>query len=137
MPEDKLSYELTPFERLEIIRLEVEERQEELAEVEATIRGVLYEVERLRLLAGISKAYAKAKAPEGYDKLDKLEARRVQLGAQIAALKAALPAIETQATGAAGGTAPAAGPAGASGGAKAQRKPKGFSSFDDFRSKKT
>jgi len=139
MGEDKISYQLTGFEKLEIIRTEIGDLTEALQETEGKLRAVHYEVERLRFLAGLAKSYTKSEAPDGYAELKELEANRVEIVEKLAALKAALPKAEAEATGGApaGTAAPQAPRAprapGASGGSQ---KRKGFDSFEDFRSRK-
>ncbi len=132
MPEDKIGYQLTGFEKLEIVRGEVEDLEEEFQETETQLRGVQFEVERLRFLVGVAKGYATSDPPKGYGDIDKLEAKRADLATKLAALKAILPQIEADATkgGGGGGGAPAAPPA--NGAAPA----KGFESFDSFRKRK-
>ena len=133
MPEDKIGYQLSGYEKIEIIRAEIRELEEKLSETETKLRGILYEVERLRFLAGLAKPYAKSSAPEGYDQIDSLEARRVELRGLIAALKAAVPGVEAQATGSVPPAGAPAQPAAKEPGKSQKRK--GFESFEDFRSK--
>jgi len=140
MPEDRISYSLTAFEKVEIIRAEIEAAEEELAQIEVRLRSIHFAVERLRFLAGIAKGYARSSAPDGYAELESLEAKRAELAETLDALKAIQPRVEAEATGVAPPAAQAAGPSGlrpqAAPGAPGGMKRRGFESFDDFRSKK-
>ena len=133
MAEDKISYALSAFEKVEIVRAEIEELEEALKEAEAKVRGILFEVERLKFLASVSKPYTKSEAPEGYTDLADLEAKRAEIAEKLAALKAVQPKVEAEATGAtAGASAP---PPAGSKAARPGSQRRGFQSFDEFRRK--
>ncbi len=132
MPEDKIGYQLSGFEKLEIARGEIEDLEKEFKETETDLRGIQFEVERLRFLVGVAKNYATSDPPKGYGDIEALEAKRVDIAAKLAALKAILPQVEAEAmrTGAPAAAPPASAPAPkAAGGAPS----KSFESFDSFR----
>ena len=131
MPES-VSHELSPFEKIEILRSEIEDLEEKLRQTEAKLRSIHFEVERLRYLASLAKPYAKSPAPDGYSDIEELETKRKEMISTLKALKAALPQAEAAASGKAPPAARREGPA-----AGAAQKRRGFQSFDDFRSKRS
>ncbi len=113
--------EMTDFQKLEILREEVETLRKNLAEVDRHIREIEKAEARRVFLATTSPFYKKAPETEGFKILPTLEAKSVELTAAVAAIEKLLKGFE-DATG--GGAAPTP-----QGSAAGRRK---FNSFDDF-----
>jgi hypothetical protein len=130
MPTPPITVQLSKFELIEILRLEIEAREEELRQTEIKIRDVLLEIERLKYLQSLSTFYAKQPQPQDAGNLPQLAARREALGEAIETLQAALTALEKETVGQVAPAARLSSPARA-GVSGARRK---FDSFEDFRS---
>ena len=104
MASEPIKVELTVFNHLQILRDEMEARTEELAKLEARMREIQFEVERIRYLGTIDPLLAQVEGPPGHEEYPKLEERRQGLVRAIAAVKANLQVVETET-----GSAPAAG----------------------------
>ncbi|MGD0091962.1 MAG: cell division protein FtsA [Planctomycetota bacterium] len=133
MPVPPMTIELTTFEQLEIVRTEVEARDEELRQVESKIRTALFEAERLKYLQVLHPSYLELPQPPDVANVPQLEARREVLRQTLVTLRAALSALEKET---AGQVAPA--PRGKTrvvtgAGAATPGQRRKFDSFDDFR----
>ena len=117
-----IAVQLSKFEQLEILRHEIEARQEELKEVERHIKDTLYEVERLRYLQTLHPIYQQAPQPEKAAHLPQLTEMREAITEAIQVMQDALKTLE-------GETAGQTAPAGASrmsvpaGGFRSQQQP--------------
>ena len=124
---------LTDFERLEILRHELELREQELQDAEKDVRRILYEVERQKYLASIHALFQQLPQPEEAANLPQLIANRDGLHQAIQAMKAALQALEAATRGAAPTAAapqrPGAPQRGSAPGSQRMR----FDSFEEFR----
>jgi len=122
---DRLSIQLSNYEKLAILRAETERKQEELTEVEVGIRERLTRLETQRYLEALDGWYAQhrpANLPT-LAEIEEQEAIRASLRQLIAKLEAAIPDALKAAP--AGGQPPP--PAPAAGARKAK-----FDSFEDF-----
>ena len=99
-----ISVQLSKFEQLEILRSEIEAREEQLKQTERQIREILYEMERQRYLQSLHAIFAQLPLPEGAENLEQLNQIRDALGDAILAMQAALRQLEAET---AGQTAPA------------------------------
>lgn len=134
MDMDRIAIRLTPFEKLQALRDENEERESELLAVEREIREKLFRIERQRYLEGVSPFYASKRGDiPSMDEIDRLEARRQQLGELLRVIEEQIPLL-LQATDRTGAGAPVAAPETGAAAAGPARKMK-FDSFDDFRRK--
>ncbi len=127
---EKIQVELSPFEKLQILRSELDDRQKELAGLEAEIRSKLQVSQTQRYLESLSPYYA-ANPREGLasrEEVEAMEARRVQLHELIRNIEATIPMLlQSKGQDAGRQAAPAAAPA-APGPVRKAR----FDSFDDF-----
>ena len=94
-----LNLELSKFEQLEIVRQEIEAREQELAECEKNIRAILWELERLKYLRTVHPFFQNVQPPGEVNRLEEWQTRREALGAAVSALKAALPVLEKETKG--------------------------------------
>lgn len=129
-----ISVELTDYEKIEILRHEIELREEELSEAEKSIRSIMYELERQRYLGTIHALFQQLPQPEEAAALPQLQANREGLSQAIQTMKAALQALE----GAMAGAAPQGAPAQRPGLPQRQPSQAGgqrvrFDSFEQFR----
>lgn len=126
---EKIQVQLSHFEKLQILRDQLEERKKELAKLETDIRDQLALLETQRYLEGLSPYYAASPVSglPSRDAIEAAEARRAMLYDLVANIEATIPGLlsgKSDAPARAGQAASApAGPA---------RKVK-FDSFDDFR----
>jgi len=134
MPTPPITVQLSKFEQIEIVRLEIGTREEELRQTESKMRDVLFDIERLKYLKSLHALYQQQQTPEAA-KLPELQARREALRGALDALQAAMDALQKETAGqvpppprAAGQTRPAGNQAAAAPGAKRR-----FDSFEDFR----
>jgi len=130
-----ITVQLTKFEQIEILRAEIETRDEELRKTEGQIRDILFEIERQRYLQALHPLFAKLSPPQEAANLPQLQTHKDALRGAIQVMEAALAALEKETAGQAAPASrglgrPGAGPAGAAG---PRRK---FDSFDDFRANK-
>jgi hypothetical protein len=141
MTDNPIHVEFTIFNQIELLRQEVEKREEELRSVESSIRDILFELEKIRYLQSLDAFYHNQKNiayPANYETFPDLEQRRSDLVRVIATLKQTLEIASQQTSGArpvksAGSPDPASkSPAApSSGGAK-----RGFDDFDTFRQRR-
>ena len=128
---DRIQMQLSPFEKMAILRVESEQRAEELKAMEVEIRDKLFQIETQRYLEALSPYYA-AHPPQKLptqEEIETLEQRRNQLQEVLKIIEAALPGLLQ-----AGGMPPP--PAAAtSPPASGQARKVKFDSFDDFRKK--
>lgn len=125
-----IAVELSPFEKVQILRSELEDRQTELVQIGVDIRTKLQAIETQRYLESLSPYYA-ANIPEELptrEEIEAMEVRRTQLHELVHNIEATIPVLlDSKGAGAPSPVAsPAAGPA---------RKAK-FDSFDDFKAAK-
>ena len=123
---DPIHIELSVFEKLQIVRTELEQRQEEKEKLEGLIKSLLFEIEQAKYLKSLDPAYQKIDTTEQEEKLESLNKRRAEIYSILEKLEKTYPELETQAR----GKKPGAGTQGGSGGLD-----KKFSSFDDFKKK--
>ncbi len=122
MAADPIKIELSAFEKLQILRTEMDERTEEKEKLEGVIKSLLFEIEQASYLKSINPAYEKIDTSEREEKLKTLESRRTELESILDSLNKTLPEVEAMAR----GKKPA--PSHSSGDKK-------FTSFDDFKKK--
>ena len=131
-----IQIQLTKFEQIEILRAEIDLREQELKRTEKQIRDTLFEVERQKYLQTVHPIFTQLPAPAGLAQLSQFSDNRDALMQALETMQAALTALEAETI---GQTAPPSrglgkpSPAGAAG---AARRPK-FDSFDDFRASKS
>lgn len=132
MPAPPITVQLSKFEQIEILRLELGEREEELRQTESKIRDILFEIERLKYLRSLHALYQKQPEPQEAASLPELQSRREALREALDTLQAALSALERET---AGQTPPAgrvARPPSSSAADRSGAKRR-FESFEDFR----
>lgn len=129
-----IAIQLSKFEQIEILRAEIEAREEELKHVERQIRETLFEIEKQRYLQTLHTLFHQLPPPKDAANLPALEASRSAMTEAIQVMQAQLGVLEKETHGQAAppsrapglqrpGAAPAAQP-----GAR-----KRFDSFDDFK----
>lgn len=139
-----IQVQLSKFEQLEILRQEIELRDEELKQTEKFIRTVMWEIERQKYLQTIHPLFQQLQPPQEAASLSQYTANRDALGQAIEALKVQLQVLEAETRGQA---VPAglrasmpprpAAPGAPGAGAAAPGAPKRrFDSFDDFRTQR-
>lgn len=133
MPAPPITVQLSEFQQLEILRLELAAREEELHQTEAKIREVLFELERLKYLQGLNQLYQKQPQPQEAANLSQMQARREALRDALDALQAALSALEKETV----GQTPHARGAGLGAPATSAGPKRRFDSFDDFKASRT
>lgn len=98
MPAERISVQLTVFNKLEVLRRERGERAEELTEVEAAIRRKIEAVEIHRYLESLSPYYAmNTNGLPTHDEIDQLEEKRNLLIDLIASIDREIPALNDMA----------------------------------------
>ena len=133
----KVTVEFTIFNMLELLRGQIEDREKELAKVEAELRDILFEMQKIRYLQSLDPFYQKnVDYPENYKQYPDMEQRREDLIRVIGILKQQMTAVQAKADAQArsgGGAMPQPEPAGEpeSGGAKRR-----FDDFDSWRRKR-
>jgi hypothetical protein len=137
MPAPHLSVQLSKFEQLEILRSEIEARQEELKKADSQVREILYEMERQRYLQGIHPLFQQLTPPAEAANLAQWNAHRDALTDALQFMESTLNALQAETAGQSappsrglsrpGAAAPAAAPG------APRRK---FDSFDDFKANK-
>lgn len=139
MPAQPITVQLSKFEQIEILRLEIEARQEELKKTEQQIRECLYEIEKQRYLQTLHPLFQTVPPPENAAHLAQFNAHRESLTEAVQVMEAALTSLQGET---AGQTAPPSrllsrpgGPANPAAGVSAPRRK--FDSFDDFKSSRT
>jgi len=94
MPQERIAVQLSPFEKIQVLRDEKEARQEELAKLESTIRDKLREIEVHRYLESLSPYYTMtAKELPTTEDIDELENRRTLLAELITSIEREIPAL--------------------------------------------
>ena len=127
---DRIQMQLSNYEKMAILRIESEQRTEELKALEVEIRDKLLLIETQRYLETLSPYYAaqpSAKLPT-LEEIEALQQRRNQLQEVLKTIEATFPDLLK-----AGGSVPP--PAAASPAASGQARKGKFDSFDDFRNK--
>ena len=140
MTDNPIHIDFTIFNQIELLRQEIDKREEELRSVESSIRDILFELEKIRYLQSLDAFYHNQKNvayPANYETFPDLEQRRGDLVRVIATLKQTLEVASQQTSGArpvkpsgppdSGAKTPAA----SSGGSK-----RGFDDFDSFRQRR-
>jgi hypothetical protein len=94
-----ITVHLSKFEQLEILRTEIEAREEQLKQTERQIRQILYEMERQRYLQTLHEIFVQLPPPEGAENLEQLNQIRDALGDAILAMQAALKQLEAETAG--------------------------------------
>jgi hypothetical protein len=94
-----IAVQLSKFEQLEILRHEIEAKNEELKEVERNIKDTLYDVERLRYLQSLHPLYHQVPPPEKAAHLPQLTQMRDAITDAIVTMQAALKALEADTAG--------------------------------------
>ncbi len=141
---ERIRITFSPFEKLQILRSELEDRSRELEALEAEIRNKLQLHETQRYLETLSPYYTAQPRQDlpTREEIEALESRRTQLHELIDTIEASIPALLQQAESGGGappqpspagdGAAPGAPPPGPQAAAGQARKAR-FESFDDFR----
>ncbi len=139
MPLPPIQIQLTKFENIEILRQEIELREEELKQTEKYIRGILWEVERQKYLQTVHPLFQQLQTPAEAANLPQFHSNREALAAAVETMQAELKRLEAETK---GQTAPSgwkanmparAGQPAAPG---LQAKKAKFDSFDDFRTQR-
>lgn len=127
---EPIRVELSAFEKLAILRAELDERMDELEKLEATIREELTRSETQRYLESLGPYYASNRPADlpTSESIQSLEDRRAQLKNIVTSIEAMIPEVMKMAE---GKEAPAA-TGGGSQAAGSARKAR-FDSFDDFK----
>lgn len=140
-----IQVQLSKFEQIEILRQEIELREEEFKQTEKYIRTIMWEVERQKYLQSIHPLFQQLQPPAEAASLVQFAANREALQSAIDVMKAQLLALEAETRGQAAPAglrasmpqrpgAPGAA-AGAAGGIPGAPKRK-FDNFDDFRTQR-
>lgn len=142
---DPIQFSLSNYNKLSILRKQLEDRSREFQEIEATIRELLLYVREVEYLKSISSAYVSLDASEQLAQLSTLETRRSLLNDLTKTLNDLLLKTEQDAKSGKTTTAPSAprtleknslsektAPAATSPGTDPNKKPL---SFDEFRKK--
>lgn len=79
MPIAPIHLTLSPYNKLSILRKQLEDRTREFEEIEATIRETLLYIKEVDYLKAISPAYANLDATEQINQISTLETRRTML----------------------------------------------------------
>ena len=132
-----ITLQLSKFEQIEILRAEIEKREEELKQIERQMREVLFELERQRYLQTVHAMFHEMPQPEQATNMPHYAVAHDTLSEAIEAMHATLTRLQSET---AGQTAPPsrsaqqARPGMAAPSAPAVRRK--FDSFDDFKSNK-
>ncbi|MFH0939400.1 MAG: hypothetical protein V1899_08990 [Planctomycetota bacterium] len=135
MSDASIQIQLTKFEQIEILRAEIELREQEFRQIEKQIRNTLYEVERQKYLQTVHKIFTQLSPPATVAQLPQLQTYRHTLIQALEAMQTTLVALEDET---ANQTAPPSrglNQSAQTGVAGAARRPK-FNSFEDFRTNK-
>ena len=97
MSPDSMSVALTTFEKLEILRAELKEREQEIQKVERDLNAALRSLATYRYLKSIAPYYANKPAPPEATAVPELEKRRQSLVQVVQAIRAEMPALESAA----------------------------------------
>lgn len=132
MPLPPIAVTLTKFENIEVLRQEIQTREEELKETEKHIRSMLFELERQKYLKSIHPFFHTLKEPPEAAQVAQWQAKREALGEALLTLKGALEDLETETKGQVAPPSSRSGlPRPGAPGAPAPKKR--FDSFDDFK----
>ena len=94
---EPITVTLSTYEKLEILRIELKVRQEELRNVEHDLRGAMRALAQHRYLKSLSTFYGGQPAPGEAGKVPELDKRRQALYQVIAAIRAEVPKLESAA----------------------------------------
>jgi len=83
MPLPPIQIQLTKFENIEILRQEIELREEELKQTEKYIRGILWEVERQKYLQTVHPLFQQLQTPAEAANLPQFHSNREALAAAV------------------------------------------------------
>ena len=129
-----IQVQLSKFEQIEILRAEIELREQELRQTEKQIRDLLFESERQKYLRSVHPIFNQLPAPESAAHLPQLNANRDALGEALEAMRSSLAKAEAET---AGQTAPPSRNPAAGLPRPAQPRAARFDSFDQFRANKS
>ncbi len=131
MPAPPIHVSLSKFKQLEILRAEIDAREEEMRQTERQLRELLFEIERQKLLRAVHPFFQQLPPPDT-SQYNHLTTQRESLFDAIQSMRDCVSALEADT---AGQTAPPSRmPGRAPAAAPAQGAPKRkFDSFDDFR----
>jgi len=137
MPAQPISVQLSKFEQIEILRTEIEARQEELKKTEHQIRECLYEIERQRYLQTLHPLFQTITPPAEAANMARHNALRDSLTDAIQVMEHTLTGLQGETAGqtappSRGLSRPAAAGLNPAAGVSAPRRK--FDSFDDFKS---
>ncbi|PCJ62843.1 MAG: hypothetical protein COA79_01585 [Planctomycetota bacterium] len=149
MPIDPIKIELSGYNKIQILRKQLDERIKEFGEIESTINEILIYLNEIEYLKSFSPAYESLDGKEQLDQITTLEARRSELHDLIQLIEEMIPQVEKEIKGGGGaapspapsrsiqrnavaGSSPAAAPAQTPPAANAPEGKKPLS-FDDFR----
>lgn len=129
-----ITLQLSKFEQIEILRAEIDARDEELRHLETKLKDILYDVEKRRYLQSVHPLFQECQPHPDMVNYQALCQRRESIGEALDLLKSNLSALEAE-TGTIGAPRPAGlrqppAPAGLPGAAPVRKR---FDSFDDFR----
>jgi hypothetical protein len=96
---EPLNVTLSSFEKLEILRSELKEREAELQKVEQTLRTALRELATFRYLKSVSPFYSTRATPPEASSVPELEKRRQALFQLIQTLRSEISRTEAAASG--------------------------------------
>lgn len=100
--------ELSPYNKLQILRKQLDERSRELQEIEVSIREILTHVQEVEFLKSLASAYSHLDASEELQQLGIMEGRRAELNDLITVIEKMIPDLEKDAKN--GVTSPSAAP---------------------------
>ena len=136
MTDQPIQVDFSIYNQIELLRQEIDRREDDLKDAESRIRDILFELEKIRYLQSLDTFYHDQKNlayPDNYDTFPDLEQRRLDLIRVIGVLKQNLDYLSGQAG------APKPKPAAAAADAP-QRAPggakRGFDDFDSFRQRR-
>lgn len=96
MPLDPIKIELTGYNKIQILRKQLEERTREFEEIESSIKEVLIYINEIEYLKSLSPAYAGLDGKEQIEQVKALEARRSELNDLVKHIENTLPLIEQE-----------------------------------------
>ena len=136
MPLDPIRVTLSPYERLEILRQELELREQEFLEVEKRVRQILWELERQRYLQTVHPLFQQLQKPAEASELPQLNANREALDSALKTLRTTFQAVEEEVRILPASAKGSQDPSGSRPGAGANQRRAKFDSFEQFRQQK-
>ncbi len=97
MPVEPITVELSAYNKLQILRKQLDERSREYQEIEASIREILLHVQEVEFLKSLASAYSHLDVLEEQKQLDVLNSRRLELYELVQVIEKMIPDLEQSA----------------------------------------